>query len=239
MSGPWSRTACAAALFAVAGCATQKPAHSGPPVRTAGPRSTYVSVGGADTTGRGSADPLTDAYPQVIFHHALPSDTTFVNLGSDSLRVGATASVLAAARAVRPTVATVWLGRDDELAQTPAADYGRDLGALVIGLRSAGATRILLATPPDLASFPAYATCRSGDERCALAPDPGKLPAPAAIAASVVAYAEATRTVAQRDGATLVVLPSLAGGDFTGDGARLSTQGQAAVAAAFGRALKA
>jgi lysophospholipase L1-like esterase len=137
----------------------------------------------------------------------------------------------------------VWLNVNDLLVGVAPADFERDLGTLVRGLRRGGRTRVLVANVPPLDRLPAYLACRPS-------PPPGSppcdldraVPLPDALDRLVDAYNAATERITAREGALLVDLYEVglaarrSGTEaslVSGDGFHPSTAGHAAVAAAF------
>jgi len=239
----WSR-AVAVLVFAasIAGaCSASKPASTAAPVQPV----VYVAVGASETRGVGASDPVTEAWPSVFRHTALPQNAVFENLGI----LGATTEValkreVPHAVELNPTIVTVWLNVNDIVAGVGAADYERELGDLVHALRRGGATRVLVANVPALDELPVYKACQPGGSGCRI---PVPLPGPDVVDKEVDAYNAAITAVATREGAVVVDLHSLslaarnAGTEqplISGDGFHPSTAGHAAVAAAFAEALR-
>ena len=95
-----------------------------------GPRTTYVAVGGSDSVGSGTDDPLLDAWPQQFFRRSLPLAAVFVNAGVPGSTVAAAMGDQAPlATSSSATVVTVWLVSADILDGTPPATYGAELSA--------------------------------------------------------------------------------------------------------------
>ncbi len=228
----------------VAACSTPGEDPRSPPPAASGPQVVYVAVGASETAGVGSDQPLREAWPQVLFRTALPPSTVFVNLGIPGATV-ATAlwDELPQALELAPALVTVWLNVNDLLTGVAPADFERDLGTLVRGLRRGGSTRVLVANVPPLDRLPAYLACRP-------APPPGSppcdlerpVPGPDALNRAVDAYNAATARVTTREGALLVDLHAVglaarrSGTEaslVSADGFHPSTAGHAAVAAAF------
>ena len=214
-----------------------------------GPPTTYVAVGGSDSIGNGTDDPLLDAWPQQFFRQSLPVATAFVNAAVPGSTVAAALTDQAPlATSSRATVVTVWLVSADLLDGTPAATYGTELLQLLTTLRGTGSTTVLVGNVPPLDQLPGYPACRDGVAdtgrglRC-----PAVLPDPVPLAATAVAYDQVIAADAARSGAILVDLQravsasvSPGGAPFLArSGADLSTAGSALVAQTFGRALPA
>jgi lysophospholipase L1-like esterase len=239
------------AVLAAACSSGGAPVARGPAVTTPAAPLIYVAVGASETVGYGADDPLTQAWPQVLFHTALPVSTVFTNLGIPGETVaGALTDELPEALSLHPDVVTVWLNVNDALALVPVATYQEQLQRLVTALRAGGRTRVFVANTPPLSQLPAYLACiRPGSEgrlRCQI-PDPQILPQPSVVDADVASYNTAISTVAARTGAVLVDLHALGVADeqagryasFIGhDGFHPSTSGHAQVAAAFAAAVK-
>ena len=198
----------------------------------AGPPVTYVAVGASESVGVGSADPVRDAWPQVLYREHLPRRTVFVNLGiSGATTQRALDEEVPHAVSLNPTLVTVWLNVNDLIGLVPADTYERELGELVHQLRRGGATKVLVANTPTLSGLPAAR----------------RLPVPAAtIDAAVDAYNVRIARVVAREGAVRVDLHAAfqaAAADgraaqlISQDGFHPSTAGHKAVADAFAKAL--
>ncbi|MDQ3978932.1 MAG: SGNH/GDSL hydrolase family protein [Actinomycetota bacterium] len=226
MSGSWRAGAVLALLAAVmlltVACSSRSPGTGGdqatpaqPPPDGAtaappdtGPPPVYVAVGASETTGIGAEVPLRDAWPRVLFRSAMPENTIFVNMGIPGATVAqALRDELPRALEQKPTIATVWLNVNDILAGVPPAQFERELGMLVNGLRRGGATRVLVANTPPLDRLPAYLACRPSPPPSAppCRYDEG-LPPPEVVDQLVDEYNAATVRVVDREGAHLVDL---------------------------------
>ena len=98
--------------------------------------STYVAIGGDDSIGAGSDDPLLDAWTQVFFRTALPRSTAFINLAvPQSTAAQAIADQLPEALALAPGIVTISLGPVDVFEGVPAATYGNELRQLIVALQ--------------------------------------------------------------------------------------------------------
>lgn len=230
----------------LAACGTPRATPTTPP-RPSGPPTTYVAVGGSDSVGDGTGDPLLDAWPQQFFRRSLPQAAVLVNAAVPGSTVAAALGDQAPlAASSHATVVTVWLVSADLLGGTPPATYGAELLRLLSALRSGGATTVLVGNVPPLDQLPGYPACRDGAAdtgrslRC-----PAELPAPATLAATTAAYDQVIAADAARSGSVLVDLhdavPSSAahgGAPFlTPSGTDLSTAGSTLVARTFGAAL--
>jgi lysophospholipase L1-like esterase len=223
----------------LAGCSSPIRRGLPPPAAPAGTPVVYAAVGASETIGFGADEPLRDSWPRVLFRTALPTSAVFVNMGIPGATVArALRDELPQALTVRPALATVWLNVNDIVAGVSAADFERDLGTLVHGLRAGGATRVLVANVPPLDELPAYLACR-GANQCG---GESSLPSPAALDQIVDAYNAATGRVAEREGASVVDLHGVglaarqagtAASLVSKDGFHPSTAGHEAVAKAF------
>lgn len=254
----------AAAVLALAGCASGgATVAKGPPVTVAAPAQTYVAVGASETVGIGADDPLSQSWPQVLFHTAFPASTIYTNVGIPGETVAeALRDELPLALSLKPRVVTVWLNVNDALARVGASAYQAQLDQLVHALRDAAGpkrTTVLVANTPPVEELPAYLACIPGGssypgfrpgQRC-LVGDRSELPDVAGVQRIVTSYNAATAAVVTREGAALVDLHALgaaagapaggSAGGFAGltgrDGFHPSTAGHAAVAAAFAAVL--
>ena len=177
-----------------------------------GPPPVYVAVGASETTGIGAEVPLRDAWPRVLFRTAMPENTIFVNVGIPGATVAqALTEELPLALEQRPTIVTVWLNVNDLIAGVTPAQFERELGALVNGLRRGGETRVLVANTPPLDRLPAYLACRpnppASSPPCRF---PEEMPTPDVVNRLVDDYNEATVRVVEREGAHLVDLHAVA-----------------------------
>ena len=245
-----------AGAFLLAGCSDPEPATSrggveAPPITAlGGPGPVYVSVGASETAGIGADQPLREGWPRLLFRTALPSTTSFVNMGIPGATVAqAIREELPMAVALRPSLVTVWLNVNDILAGVTVDRFEREMDTLLRALRRDGATRLLVANVPPLDRLPSYLACRPspppGSGPCRL---PATPPAPDAVNRLVDDFNDATARLVERHGAHLVDLHALgvgarqAGTDATlisGDGFHPSTAGHAAVAGAFADVLRA
>jgi acyl-CoA thioesterase I len=214
----------------------------------------YAAVGASETAGVGTADPIEDAWPRVLWR-SLPAGSVLYDFGVGGSTTGqAVAEQLEAAVATEADVATVWLNVNDLLRGVPPGRYGRDLREIVRGLRNGGSTTVLVANTPMLDTLPVYLACRAPSGRVETAlgdvvecpPDAALVtPPPAAVRAAVDTYNRLIGRIAREEGAVLVDLHAL--GDIptehpewvSADGFHPSTEGAIVVAEAFERALQA
>lgn len=202
----------------------------------------YVAVGGSDSVGVGSDEPLREAWPQVFYRRALPRRATFVNLGVPAATV-ADAFLDEAQEAISlgPQLVTLWLNVTEVLLDIPVDTYASDLSNLVRLLRRGGDTEVLVANVPPLDRLPAYLACRASprSSSCYISQE---VPPPEVIQASVDAYNRAIAGVVEREGAVLVDLHNAGmrarrdGADeglVADDGFHPSTGGHDAVASVF------
>lgn len=242
------RRALAAVLVAAGsllpGCSTPKATLVPPAAAPSGPPIVYAAVGASETTGSGADEPLRQAWPRVLYRTALPTSAVFVNLGIPGATVEeALDREVTPAVELQPTLVTVWLNVNDIMAGVTAAEFERDLGALVRTLRRGGATRVFVANTPPLDQLPAYLACQTGEIDCGLGEG---LPSPDAVNELVDAYNAATARVAADEGAFVVDLHAVglaarrsgtAASLVSADGFHPSAAGHAAVANAFAQAL--
>ena len=212
--------------------------------------STYVSIGGDDSIGAGSDDPLLDAWTQVFFRTALPRSTVFINLAvPQSTAAQAITDQLPEALDLSPGIVTISLGPVDVFDGVPAATYGAELHQLIVALKAKGATTVLVANTPPLSRLPAYQACLAGNFAASSAfTCPRPIPAPATVDAEVAAYNAEVATQVAATGATLVDLHSAdvvaqqqgtAASLISDDGIDPSTAGHAAIAKLFADAFSA
>ena len=131
-----------AAAFALTAC-TASTVVAGPRVEPVAKAATYVAIGGDDSIGAGSDDPLLDAWTQVFFRTALPRSTVFINLAVPRSTVNlAIADQLPEALTLAPGIVTISLGPVDLFDGVPAATYGAELHQLIAALKGRGSTKI-------------------------------------------------------------------------------------------------
>jgi hypothetical protein len=118
---------------------------------TAAPRiPVLVTIGSDATFGIGLDDPLSDSWPQKLYHEAFSQSTVLVN-ASDKRGITvseAAAAQLPVALEEHATVVAVWLGDADLAAGFPPTTFESKLDDLVTRLRNAGA-RVLLGNFPS------------------------------------------------------------------------------------------
>jgi lysophospholipase L1-like esterase len=206
----------------------------------------YVAIGASETVGVGTADPLYQAWPEVLYRSALPESAVFVDLGIPGATV-ATALRREApyARSLDPSVVTVWLNVNDLIAGVSPARFEREIQRLLALVRDHGATQVLVANTPPLDRLPDYPLCRKDPGRCPLHQ---RVPPPAVLDQKVHAYNAAIARAASRTGSVLVDLHAageraIRDGTYptliSGDGFHPDAAGYRVVAAAFARALPA
>jgi acyl-CoA thioesterase I len=239
------------ALVVAVACSGNGEGAGRPPSVPAPPASgpVYVALGASETVGAGSDEPLREAWPQVLFRTALPSGTTFVNLGIPGATVvEAIRRELPYAIELRPDVVTIWLNVNDLVAGVPPERYESSLGRLVSELRDGGVEDVLIANTPPLVALPVYRACR---------PDPPRegppcftdevLPPARVVSEAVRAYNAAIERVAAREKATVVDLHARMRAArradamrrlVSADGFHPSAAGHRAAAAAFADALR-
>jgi acyl-CoA thioesterase-1 len=211
----------------------------------AGPAKTYAAIGASETVGVGTADPLRDAWPRVLWRDALPG-YVYIDFGAPGATVAqALTQQVGPALHAHPDVVTVWLNVNDLLAGVTPARYERELLRSLMRLRAGGVPHVLVATTPVLTSLPAYLACRpsppAGGPPCAV---DRRLPPPAVVRARVAAYNAAIRRDVAQTGALLVDLHALGDvaktnpADVADDGFHPSTAGARRIAATFASALE-
>jgi GDSL-like Lipase/Acylhydrolase family len=103
-----------------------------------------VTIGSDATFGIGLDSPLTDSWPQKLYHRAFPESTVLVNAADRSVTVDRAAiAQVPLALEEHATVVAVWLGDADLAANFPASAFESNLNSLVEQLRNSGA-RVLL-----------------------------------------------------------------------------------------------
>ncbi|MCU1458342.1 MAG: hypothetical protein JWL73_2434 [Actinomycetia bacterium] len=168
----------------------------GPPVAAVGPRSVYVAIGSDEELGEGSANALQSSWPQVFFRRTLPGNTVFVNAAAHDATVEAALDVqLPIARQQRPTIVSVVLGAQEELAGDPRPQFTDQLTKLLRSLRAIDKTRVLVGSAVALPSLaPDVRTARKAAYDAAIAK------AAAATGAEVVPLGDITATGDQQVG---------------------------------------
>jgi lysophospholipase L1-like esterase len=139
------------ALLALSACSTGSKSATGPAsAPSTGPVLTVLALGGSATEGDGVGDRLRDAWPYLVFEHAFPRSTVFVNgaLDDATLQHALTAQAPLADE-LKPAVIEVWLGADDVTDRTPPSIFRTELHELLARLHASGAPRILVADLPS------------------------------------------------------------------------------------------
>ncbi len=87
----------------------------------------YVAIGASETSGVGTDDPFTEAWPKVLWRESLP-EAVLYDLGRPGSTL-AEALVEQPRRRSRcdPDVVTVWFNVNDLVAQVPVESFERDL----------------------------------------------------------------------------------------------------------------
>jgi hypothetical protein len=111
---------------------------------SAAPRTPVLVTIGSDATFGNRDDPLTDSWPQQLYHDAFPESTVFVNAADHAVTVdGARLVQLPLALEQHATVVAVWIGDVDLLTGMPPAIFESKLDDLVKRLRKSGAHVLL------------------------------------------------------------------------------------------------
>lgn len=204
----------------------------------------YVAIGASETSGVGTEDPFTQAWPKVLWRESLP-EAVLYDLGRPgSTLAEALVEQAGQAGALDPDVVTIWLNVNDMVEQVPVALYERDLRRMLEPLTRTGAS-VLVATTPRIDSLPIYLACRPdppADGPSCPAPDIS-LPTPAEIQAIVAGYNAAIERVAAETGAIVVDLQVYGDAPVTHpdwiapDGFHPSADGARVIAETFAEAL--
>jgi lysophospholipase L1-like esterase len=228
VSGRALAAVAAAGLLGLSACGG--PTTAAVPGAPTGPMLVYVALGDGASLGEGTADPLTQSWPQQLFRTALPESATYVNLAvPGATAAGALTDELPQALGLHPNLATVWLDEPEVLDGAPVAGYAGALRSLLRSLRDGGRTTVLVANLPPLQDLPADRS-RVG------------------LAARVAAYNAAIGATVHDTGCVLVDLATAGAaaeraGTLTGlvgrDGDDPSAPGQTRLAALFSAALHA
>ncbi len=121
------------------------------------PPLTYVALGASDTVGVGASNPSSEGWVPQLYQR-LPPGTRLINLGVSGFKLHeALTQTLPIAQDAHPDLVTIWLAVNDFNARVDLAQYERDLDALLTGVQSTGAQRILIANIPALEGVPVYA----------------------------------------------------------------------------------
>jgi hypothetical protein len=117
---------------------------SAPPSTGVGERTVFVLLGGDETVDPPGIGSLTRAWEQVVFS-AMPPASVLVDLADrEPTAKTVIREQLPRAQALRPTVATVWLGAGDAEDDTSVGSFADSLEQIVTGLQQAGARTVLL-----------------------------------------------------------------------------------------------
>jgi GDSL-like Lipase/Acylhydrolase family len=210
------RRALCAAVFLLAACLLASCSHgssrSAHPAATSAPERTpvLVTIGSDATLGDGLADQvrLRDAWPQKLYHEAMPEAAVLVNASyDDGVTIDrAVALEVPLALDQHATVVAVWLGDADLADKVSAASFRAKLDGMVATLRKSGA-KVLLGN---------------------LAP----------VNPDAVAYNDAIASVAKARGATFVdVAAALSETPGIGPSSKVTPTTSGKIAAAFAVAL--
>ena len=236
------------AVLALAGACSGGGRAAGPP-RSSDKGERYVAVGASETVGFGLDNPLTEAWPQLVFRGAVPRGTVFTNVGISGATVErALRDEVPQAVALKPTVVTVWLNVNDLLRLVQPPTYEAQLRDLLHQLRGGGTAKVFVANTPALDHLPVYLACRpnppAGGRPCGFG---FTLPEPSAINGAVDAYNAAIDRAAKGEGAVVVDLHAASlsarekGVEATligPDGFHPNAAGHEAIAATFTAAIK-
>jgi lysophospholipase L1-like esterase len=187
----------------------------------------YIAVGASDSVGVGASDPVTRSWPAIL-RAKMPSGTAYLNVAvSGSTVAQAIAEQLPQAAAQPADAVSVWLAVNDLNAGVDPLAYAADLGRLLDGLRSNGAS-IFIGTVPDLTRVPVYAQVE-----------------PSFLAARVAAYNEVIRTVSAARGDRVIVVDLFTGSEVitresvvARDGFHPSDRGYELIAERFASAMR-
>jgi hypothetical protein len=133
-----------ALVLALASCSHGSSHGAASTPTTTAPRTPVLVTIGSDATFGNVLYPLTDSWPQKLYHEAFPQSTVLVNAADRAVTVDR-AGVLQVPLALQEhaTVVAVWLGDADLAANFPASAFKANLDSLVKELRDSGA-RVLL-----------------------------------------------------------------------------------------------
>jgi hypothetical protein len=142
-----------AAAFLATTCLVASCSHgssrSGEPAATSAPprAPVLVTIGSDATLGEGLADRdrLRDAWPQKLYHEAMPESAILVNASyADGVTIDrAVALEVPLALDQHATVVAVWLGDADLADRVPVATFRTKLDGMVATLRKSGAKVLL------------------------------------------------------------------------------------------------
>ncbi len=163
-----------------------------------------VALGGLETSNLDFRTDRRDTWTQLVLTEALPAAAVQVDLaGEDATAAQVAAGQLPELTSLHPDIVTIWAETADAADATPPATYQAELVDLVAGARRAGATRVLMLTPPvgpaggpgGLAASVAAAAARSGATLVSLGDTSNRRSdvGQRAIAASVTAALRASR----------------------------------------------
>ncbi len=109
-----------------------------------------MALGGNETLNAGRRSDLPDDWTQLVFTQALSTSAVHVDLASNDGTVQNALDVqLPDAVALRPTIATVWVGASDVRNGTGSITFRDELSQLVARLQAVGTRRILLLSQPS------------------------------------------------------------------------------------------
>ncbi|HLN05611.1 MAG TPA: SGNH/GDSL hydrolase family protein [Acidimicrobiales bacterium] len=215
-----------AAALSPGACSRISATYAGPPPQPAGPRETYVAIGGAETLGFGAEDPR-QTWTQILYRTAFPPRATMYVLATTGATVAdALAAFAQQALGLKPTVVTVWLGLSDMEMGTPVNEFAQDARTLFRDLRRHGSTTVLVAS---LVTSATGSICSGADCGLISAYDDALAQAASATGAVLVNVQLGVVAAAARHRGVELVLPGLNG---------LTPEGQVVVAGLFAAALR-
>jgi GDSL-like Lipase/Acylhydrolase family len=111
--------------------------------------SVLVSMGAIETSNLDFRTDRRDTWTQLVFTHAMPAASVFVDLAGDNITAERVIETqLPELASLHPDVVTIWVEAADVRLATPPSTYQRELTELIAGARQAGARKVLLMTPP-------------------------------------------------------------------------------------------
>jgi hypothetical protein len=134
---------------AVAGCSSGRSTRASAPVAAGARPEVLVTVGGVETSNVDFRTDRRDTWPQIVLTDGLPAAAVLVDLaGDDVTAAGAVDDQLPSLASLHPDAVTIWVESADVRRATSPATYRAELSQLVEAARRAGASKVLLLTPP-------------------------------------------------------------------------------------------
>ena len=134
---------------ALAACSSVGPNLANAPAGPEAAPPVLVTMGAIETSNLDFRTDRRDTWTQIAFDQGMPTAAVLINLAGDNITAERVIDTqLPELATLHPSVVTIWVESADVRLATPAATYQAELAQLVAGARQAGASKVLLLTPP-------------------------------------------------------------------------------------------